>query len=128
MNSKREDSKQGQQKDRVLDGLRWSFVALLGIFGVIVNVYYAEESLLYRMLAVLGLVLTACVIALQTERGEAAWELMKGARLEIQKVVWPTHGETMQTTVMVVIFVFLVALILWGLDALLGWAASGVIG
>ena len=128
MSVKNERSGQDQQKGRALDGLKWSLIALLGIFGVVINIYYSNESLLYRMLGVLGLALVACLIALQTERGEAAWELLKGARVEIQKVIWPTHGETVQTTMLVIVFVFLVALILWGLDALLGWAASKVIG
>ena len=128
MSVKNERSGQDQQKSRALDGLKWSLVALLGIFAVVINIYYSNESLLYRMLGVLGLALVACFIALQTERGEAAWDLLKGARVEIQKVVWPTHGETVQTTMLVIIFVFFVALILWGLDALLGWAASKVIG
>jgi preprotein translocase subunit SecE len=42
--------------------------------------------------------------------------------------VWPTRQETVQTTMIVVAFVLLVALILWGLDSFLGWLASLVIG
>ena len=130
MSTGREDTGQHQQKGRGLglDSLKWAGVALLAIFGVVINIFYAGESLLYRMLAVIGLALVACVIALQTERGATVWELLKGARIEIQKVVWPTHGETVQTTALVIAFVFLVALILWGLDALLGWVVSTVIG
>jgi len=34
----------------------------------------------------------------------------------------------LQTTLVVLALVFVVSLILWGLDSLLGWAVSGLIG
>jgi preprotein translocase subunit SecE len=49
------------------------------------------------------------------------WNLIKGSRTEIRKVVWPTRQETTQTTMIVVVFVFVMALILWALDSL-SWA------
>ena len=70
----------------------------------------------------------AALIALQTAKGAAFWALVKGSRNEIRKVVWPTRQETVQTTMIVVAFVLLVALILWGLDTFLGWLVSMAIG
>ena len=52
---------------------------------------------------------------------------VKGSRTEIRKVVWPTRQETVQTTMVVVGFVLLVALLLWGLDSFLGWLVSKAI-
>jgi preprotein translocase subunit SecE len=66
----------------------------------------------------------AGMVALQTAKGAAFWSLVKGSRTEIRKVVWPTRQETVQTTMIVVGFVLLVAVILWGLDTLLGWLVS----
>ena len=43
-------------------------------------------------------------------------------------MVWPTRQETVQTTMIVVVFVIVVALMLWGLDSLLGWLVSLAIG
>ncbi|MBT8151698.1 MAG: preprotein translocase subunit SecE, partial [Gammaproteobacteria bacterium] len=68
------------------------------------------------------------LVALQTVEGKAFWALIKGARTEIRKVVWPTRQETMQTSLMVLAVVVVVGIILWGLDTLLGWAASIFIG
>ena len=68
--------------------------------------------------------IVAGLIALQTTKGAAFWALVKGSRTEIRKVVWPTRQETVQTTMIVVVFVVLVALLLWGLDAFLGWLVS----
>ncbi|MEX5381397.1 preprotein translocase subunit SecE, partial [Acinetobacter towneri] len=54
--------------------------------------------------------------------------LLKEARVEIRKVVWPTRQETMQTTLIVVAVVLVMALLLWGLDSLLGWLVSLIVG
>ena len=67
-------------------------------------------------------------IGLQTEKGHAAWELAKEARIEVRKVVWPSRQETTQTTLIVVAVVIFVALILWGLDSGLSWGIQGLIG
>ena len=78
-------------------------------------------------MAIVAIAAVAGLIALQTARGAAFWSLVKGSRTEIRKVVWPTRQETVQTTMIVVAFVFIVALMLWGLDSLLGWLVAMVI-
>lgn len=111
-----------------LDGLKWLVVVLLVVVGVGGNMYFADQSLLYRFVALLVLAALAVFIALQTAKGIEFWRLAKEARTEIRKVVWPTRQETTQTTLIVVGFVLLMALILWGLDTLIGWAASRILG
>ena len=111
-----------------LDGLKWLVVVLLVAAAVGGNVYYAEQSLLYRVLAIVAISLAAAFVATQTAQGAAFWKLAKEARTEIRKVVWPTRQETTQTTFIVVGFVLLTSLILWGLDTLLGWLVSLAIG
>ncbi len=106
----------------------WLLVIMLIGAGVIGNRYYADYALLYRVLALLVIALVAGFVALQTTKGIAFWQLAKQSRTEIRKVVWPTRQEAVQTTLVVVGFVLLVALILWGLDSLLGWLVSLVIG
>lgn len=110
------------------DTVKWVLVAAIVAAGVYGNSYFAAESLLYRVLGLLALGLVAGFIALQTAQGEAFWALTRESRTEIRKVVWPTRQETVQTTLIVVAFVIVVALILWGLDSLLGWLVSLVIG
>jgi preprotein translocase subunit SecE len=110
------------------DRVKWLTVVVLVAVGVYGNSYFADESLLYRVLGLLVLAMLAGLIALQTAQGLAFWTLAKGSRTEIRKVVWPTRQEAVQTTLIVVAFVFFVALILWGLDALLGYLVSLVIG
>ncbi len=111
-----------------LDPLKWGVVVALVAIGVVGNSYYADQSLLYRVLALVVLAIVAGWVASMTERGGAFWQLVKGSRTEIRKVVWPTRQETTQTTMIVVVFVIVMALILWALDSILGWLVSMVIG
>ena len=110
------------------DSVKWIVVFALVAVAVIGNSYFADQSLLYRVLGIIALAVVAGLVALQTAKGAAFWALVKGSRTEIRKVVWPTRQETVQTTMIVVGFVLLVALILWGLDTLLGWLVSLAIG
>ncbi|MEH6584352.1 MAG: preprotein translocase subunit SecE [Halioglobus sp.] len=110
------------------DSVKWVVVAILVAVGVVGNSYFADQSLLYRVLGIVALGAVAAMVALQTAKGVAFWTLVKGSRTEIRKVVWPTRQETVQTTLIVLGFVVLVALFLWGLDSLLGWLVSLVIG
>jgi preprotein translocase subunit SecE len=111
-----------------LDPLKWGVVVLLIAAGVVGNSYYSDESLLYRVMALIVAAIVAGYVASTTVRGGAFWQLVKGARTEIRKVVWPTRQETTQTTMIVVVFVFVMALILWAMDSVLGWLVSMVIG
>lgn len=124
MNSK----SKAEAEDSRLDGGKWLLVLLLVSAGVVGNAYFGNQSLLYRVIVLLVLAGVAAFIALQTARGAEFWKLVKEARIEIRKVVWPTRQEATQTTAMVFAFVLLTALILWGLDSLIGWLASRILG
>lgn len=110
------------------DSLKWLVVIAIVAVGVVGNSIYANESLLYRVLALVALATVAGFVALQTAKGKAFFRLFKEAKNEIRKVVWPTRQETLQTTLIVVVAVLIVGLLLWGLDSLLGWVVSGFIG
>ena len=121
-------SNTGTTSSNTLDWLLWLVVfALLG-GGVYGNWYFADESLLLRVVALLAISVVAVLIAVRTERGANTWNLIKESRSEVRRVVWPSNQETSQTTLVVLILVLIFALILWGLDSLLGWIVSSVIG
>ncbi|AWF79795.1 preprotein translocase subunit SecE [Microbulbifer sp. EKSA008] len=111
-----------------LDGLKWLLIVLLVGGAVAGNSYYAEFPLFYRVLAVTAICLVALVVAVNTAKGNALWQLLREAQTEVRRVVWPTRQEATQTTAIVVVFVLIMALILWALDSALGWAASKFIG
>jgi preprotein translocase subunit SecE len=121
------ESKAVQSASR-FDFLKWLVVFVLIAIGVVGNQYYSAESLLYRVLALVGLAIVTALVALQTDRGRRFATLLKEARVEIRKVVWPTRPELVQTTAIVVVFVLVVALLLWGMDSLISWLVAGFIG
>jgi preprotein translocase subunit SecE len=53
---------------------------------------------------------------------------MQDARTEVRKMVWPTRVETMQTTLMVFVIVFILTIFLWLVDMLLGWGVASLLG
>lgn len=55
----------------------------------------------------------------QTTLGRELWGYISGARTEMRKVVWPTRQQSVQTTLMIAVVVLIMALLLWGLDAVL---------
>jgi preprotein translocase subunit SecE len=117
-----------EARDSRLDVLKWLVVIALIVVAVVGNQVFSAEPILYRVLGVLILGAAAAALALQTSRGRLFFGLVKEARAEIRKVVWPTRQETSQTTMIVVVVVLVMALLLWGLDSLLGWLISMIVG
>lgn len=117
-----------ENSTRKLDTLKWLVVVAVVAIGVVGNYLYSSESLLYRILALVALALLSGFIAVQTDAGRRFSLLLKEARVEIRKVVWPTRPELTQTTIIVIVFVLVVALVLWGMDSLISWIVSGFIG
>ncbi|MGK2914655.1 MAG: preprotein translocase subunit SecE [Porticoccaceae bacterium] len=115
-------------RSRQLEWLKWLAVTLLVGGAVYANYHFKAESLLYRVLGLLVVAAVAALIALRTAKGEAFWELAKGAKTEAARVVWPTRQERNQTTLVVVGFILVMALLLWGLDLFFGWLTALIIG
>ncbi len=111
-----------------LDGLKWLLVAAIVVAGAVANSYYSDFSLLYRVLGLVAAGAVAAFLAINTAAGSSFWGLLREAQVEVRKVVWPSRQETNQTTLIVVAVVLVMAVVLWGLDTLLGWLASLIIG
>ena len=110
------------------DKIKW-VVALAVIVAAISGFYYyAEASLLFRVLALLAALGVATAVLLQTALGQQAWAFVGDARTEVRKVVWPTRKETIQTTLIVMVMVFIVAVMLWVFDMFLTWAVKMLMG
>lgn len=104
-------------------------VAALIVAAAVVGFYiYDDQSTPLRVAGLLTAVGVAAWIGLQTEPGRTLWNFILEAQIEVRKVVWPTRQETVQTTLLVIGVVILAALILWGLDSVLGWAVKKLIG
>jgi len=111
-----------------LDWLKWLVVVAILGGGVFGNWYYQDQSLLIRVGGLIALAAVALLIAVQTAKGRAAWLLMREARSEIRRVVWPNWDEVFQTTMIVLVLVLVFAFILWLLDSGLSLLVSSIIG
>ncbi len=118
-----------EAKEFQFDSIKWLVVVALVIGGAVANSYYAAEvALLYRVLALVALGVVTAFIASMTEKGSSFVGLLKASQLEVRKVVWPTGQETVQTTLIVVAVIIVMAIILWLLDMGLGYVAALIIG
>ena len=102
-----------------------------GLLIVGVGAYYWFQDLAITPVRVVGLMVVVAVasfIAAQSDSGAAFFRFIKEADIERRKVVWPTHQETLQTSMMVIIVVILISLFLAGVDWLLGAAVRALVG
>ncbi len=103
------------------DIIKWLLVALLLGTGIVGFYYFEEQSLLLRVVSLLGVVGVAIFVALQTDKGRRTKDFLQQTHIEVRKVVWPTRQETIQMTGIVLLMVLLVSLIIWMMDSLLFW-------
>ncbi|GIU02526.1 preprotein translocase subunit SecE [Shewanella algidipiscicola] len=102
-----------------LDMVKWGVVVILLAAAIIANQMYSEASVLVRAIGVVVAFAIAGFIALQTEKGKQALAFARESHIEVRKVVWPTRQEALNTTFIVLAATGILALILWGMDAVL---------
>jgi|OM-RGC.v1.025937781 preprotein translocase subunit SecE len=90
--------------------------------------YYADESLLFRVIGLLVALSFAVGLVYSTGLGQSLWQFAQGSKIELKKIVWPTKKETMQTTLIVAVMVLFVGILLWMFDGLLMWGIGYITG
>ena len=102
-----------------LDTAKLVVSATIIVVGIWAFYFFAGYSLLLRVVALLALSGGAAALALTTAPGRQLWRFAVDSRMEVRKVVWPTHQETLQTTLIVIVMVFLLGVLLWLFDMVL---------
>jgi preprotein translocase subunit SecE len=102
-----------------LDTAKLVVSATIIVAGIWAFYFFAGYSLLLRVVALLALSGGAAALALTTAPGRQLWRFAVDSRMEVRKVVWPTRQETMQTTLIVIVMVFLLGVLLWLFDMVL---------
>ena len=120
--------KAGKAESVGTDRLRWLAAVGLIVAGIGGNWYFQTESLFVRVAALLVIMGLSILTIWNSRKGQEIVSLLKESRSEVRRVVWPTNQETNQTTLIVLVIVLIFSLILWGLDSLLGWIISSIIG
>lgn len=112
----------------MVDKIKLLIAVLLVIAGVVGFYYLPDMPALVRVLMVLGGLVAGAVVMYFTAAGKAFFAFAGEARDETRKVVWPTRKETIQTTAIVLVFVFVMALFLWVVDSILLWLVGLALG
>ena len=102
---------------------------LIAVAGIVAFYVLKGEQADWVRWSVFGasLVLGALVFAV-SQSGRDFWKFVLDARIELYKVFWPTRQETGTMTIVVFVFVIIMALFFWGVDSLLGWATKSILG
>ena len=93
--------------------------------------YYYYQDLAITPVRVVGLIVVSIVaafIAGLSDTGGRFFRFLKEADIERRKVVWPSHQETLQTALMVIVVTILISLFLAGIDWLLGAGIRALVG
>ncbi len=110
---------QAEDASKVFDVVKQGLSLVFVVAGVAGFYYFSEVpgfTLLYRVLALVAVIIIAIGLVLTTGAGKSAWNFALESKQEVRKVVWPTREETMRTTLLVFGMVFIVGLLLWLLD------------
>jgi preprotein translocase subunit SecE len=95
--------------------------ALLVVGAVVAYYYFGQKDLWIRVAVLLGMLIAAVALFFTAESGKQLIAFGRDSVREVKKVVWPSRNESMQMTLYVFGFVFVMALFLWLTDKTLEW-------
>ena len=105
-------------------------IAVLIVVAGLYGFYAMKEN--YPLVARLGVLLGAFAVAAAamwfTQSGRDFVVFARESVDEAKRVVWPSRKETLQTTGVVFVFVFVMALFLWIVDTGLLWVTQKLLG
>ena len=102
-----------------------ALIAAGGLWG-----FYAiaSQPLVVRLGAIIGAFAVAAGVMWFTQTGRDFVVFSRESWEEAKRVVWPSRKETLQTTGVVFVFVFVMALFLWAVDTGLLWITQKLLG
>lgn len=98
----------------------WSGIALITVIAFSINYLLTLSGPMVAMVWIAWAFLTI-LFAFFTKKGKLLLSFTTEARRELEKVVWPTRQETIQTTSIVVVMVTVAGFVLWGIDTTMLW-------
>lgn len=110
------------------DKIKIALAALLVMAGIAAFYYFSEAYAFVRFISVLVGLIAAAAVFWTTAPGKEFYVYAQESVAETRKVVWPTRKETLQTTGIVFVFVLVMALFLWAVDAGLLMIVKKLIG
>ncbi len=117
-----------EEQPTVVDTAKLAFAIVVVLAGLVGYYYFADSPGLVRALGVVVALAVAGAIAFTSLQGRTLWKFIQGARVELNKVVWPTREETLQTTLVVLVVALFGGVFFWLLDLFLLWATTRITG
>jgi preprotein translocase subunit SecE len=111
-----------------MDKLKIALAAACVVAGVWGYYYFADAAQVLRVLMVMGGLVAAGAVAWLSVPGKEFFAFAQEAWQEAGRVSWPTRKETLQTTLIVFIFVVIMALFLFAVDTTLAWIVKLLTG
>ena len=111
-----------------MERFKIAVAALIAVGGLFAYYAMSDKALVIRLAALLGAFAVAIVAMWFTEAGRTFAAFARESWEEAKRVVWPTRKETLQTTGVVFVFVFTMALFLWVVDTGLLWITQKLLG
>lgn len=94
---------------------------VIAVAGLLAFTFLSDYSLTIRLASLAGAFIVAILIAAMSASGKAFFAYCHASYDELRRIVWPTRKETVNTTGMVVAFVFAVAFYLFVVDKFVEW-------
>jgi preprotein translocase subunit SecE len=103
-------------------GSAYLLISIVMLLGGIAGYYYYQDLAItpVRVAGLIGVAALASWVATRSEQGAAFFRFLKEADIERRKVVWPSHQEALQTSLVVIVVIIIISLFLAGVDWLLG--------
>jgi len=117
-----------EEQPTIVDTAKLVLAVVVVLVGLVGYYYFADSSALLRVLGILVALAVAAVVALTSLQGRQLWKFIQGARVELNKVVWPTREEAIQTTLVVLVVALFGGVFFWLLDLFLLWLTTRITG
>jgi preprotein translocase subunit SecE len=117
-----------EEQATFVDTVKLALAVLILLAGLVSYYYFANSAVLLRAFGVVVAVAAGIGVVFTSFQGQLLWKFIQGARVELRKVVWPTREETIQTTLVVLVFALIGGVFFWLLDVVLLFATSRITG
>jgi preprotein translocase subunit SecE len=117
-----------EEQPTFVDTAKLTLAVLILLAGLVGYYYFADAAALLRAFGVVVALAAGIGVLFTSFQGRLLWKFIQGSRIELRKVVWPTREETIQTTLVVLIFTLIGGVFFWLLDLLLLFLTSKITG
>ena len=117
-----------EEQPTIVDTAKLGLAVAIVLAALVGYYYFGETSALLRALGIMLALALAAVVAFTSVQGRALWRFIQGARVELNKVVWPTKDETIQTTLVVLVVALIGGVFFFLIDRVLLWLTTSIMG